>query len=63
MAVSPYLRDSQPDRMHSQGERNDAFVLGSVWLYQVCFLTYHRAGKPLAHIKDHRSFTKADFFD
>lgn len=37
-----------------QGEgRNGAFVLASVWLYQICFLADYRAGKPLAHIKDH----------
>jgi hypothetical protein len=37
-----------------QGEgRNGAFVLSSVWLYQICFLTDYRAGKPLGHIKDH----------
>jgi len=33
--------------------RNGAFVLASVWLYQMCFLADYRAGKPLAHIKDH----------
>ena len=33
--------------------RNSAFVLASVWLYQVCFLEDYRAGKPLAHIKEH----------
>jgi hypothetical protein len=33
--------------------RNGAYVLASVWLYQNCFLANHRAGKPLAHIKDH----------
>ncbi len=33
--------------------RNGAFVLASVWLYQLCFLADYRAGKPLAHIKDH----------
>jgi hypothetical protein len=33
--------------------RNGAFVLASVWLYQVCFLTNYREGKPLACIKDH----------
>lgn len=32
--------------------RNGAFVLASVWLYQMCFLADYRAGKPLAHIKD-----------
>src|SRR2546421_11911121 len=33
--------------------RNGAYVLASVWLYQICFLADYRAGKPLAHIKDH----------
>lgn len=33
--------------------RNGAFVLASVWLYQLCFLADYRAGKPIAHIKDH----------
>lgn len=33
--------------------RNGAFVLASVWLYQVCFLSDYRAGKPLAQIKEH----------
>lgn len=33
--------------------RNGAFVLASVWLYQVCFLDDYREGKPIAHIKDH----------
>ncbi len=33
--------------------RNGAFVLASVWLYQICFLADYREGKPLAHIKDH----------
>ena len=33
--------------------RNGAFVLASVWLYQICFLANYREGKPLAHIKDH----------
>jgi len=33
--------------------RNGAFVLSSVWLYQICLLADYRAGKPLAHIKDH----------
>ena len=32
---------------------NGAFALASVWLYQVCFLVDYRAGKPLAHIKEH----------
>jgi len=33
--------------------RNGAFVLASVWLYQICFLADYRAGKPLAYIKEH----------
>jgi hypothetical protein len=33
--------------------RNGAYVLASVWLYQICFLADYRVGKPLAHIKDH----------
>jgi len=33
--------------------RNGTFVLLSVWLYQICFLVDYRAGKPLAHIKEH----------
>jgi hypothetical protein len=33
--------------------RNGAFVLVNVWLYQVCFLTDYREGKPIAWIKDH----------
>ena len=33
--------------------RNGAFVLANVWLYQVCFLTDYRQGKPAACIKDH----------
>lgn len=33
--------------------RNGAFVLASVWLYQVCFLTDYRAGQPATHVKEH----------
>lgn len=33
--------------------RNGAFVLASVWLYQICFLADYREGKPIAHVKDH----------
>lgn len=33
--------------------RNGAFVLASVWLYQVCFLTEYREGKPATHVKEH----------
>jgi hypothetical protein len=32
--------------------RNGAFVLASVWLYQVCFLVDYREGKPLANVKE-----------
>jgi hypothetical protein len=33
--------------------RNGAFVLASVWIYQICFLTNYREGEPLTNIKDH----------
>lgn len=33
--------------------RNGAFVLASVWVYQIFFLADYRAGKPIGHIKDH----------
>jgi hypothetical protein len=39
-------------RVKGEG-RNGAFVLANVWVYQVCFLTDFRAGKPIACIKDH----------
>lgn len=32
--------------------RNGAFVLANVWVYQICFLTDFREGKPAARIKD-----------
>jgi hypothetical protein len=32
--------------------RNGAYVLASVWLYQVCILADYREGKPLAHVKE-----------
>lgn len=32
--------------------RNGAFVIASVWLYQVIFLSNHRQGRPTAHIKE-----------
>jgi hypothetical protein len=32
--------------------RNGAFVLASVWLYQIIFLNNHRQGRPMAHIKE-----------
>lgn len=33
--------------------RSGAFVLASVWLYQVCFLTEYRKGRPATHVKEH----------
>lgn len=33
--------------------RNGAFVLASVWIYQVCFLTDYRASRPATHVKEH----------
>ena len=33
--------------------RNGAFVLASVWVYQVCFLTEYREGRPATHVKEH----------
>jgi len=32
--------------------RNGAFVLASVWLYQILFLVNYRQGRPVAEIKD-----------
>ena len=32
--------------------RNGVFVLASVWLYQVIFLSNHRQGRPTAHVKE-----------
>ncbi len=32
--------------------RNGDFVLASVWLYQVIFLSNYREGRPTAHIKE-----------
>jgi hypothetical protein len=32
--------------------RNGAFVLASVWLYQIIFLNNYRQGRPMAHIKE-----------
>jgi len=41
-------------KRHGMSEgRNGAFVLASVWLYQICFLADYREGKPLAHIKEY----------
>lgn len=33
-------------------QRNGAFVIASVWLYQIIFLCNYRAGRPVAHIKE-----------
>ncbi len=33
--------------------RNGAFVLSSVWVYQIYFLADYQAGQPIGHIKDH----------
>ena len=33
-------------------KRNGAFVMASVWLYQIIFLCNCRAGRPVAHIKE-----------
>jgi hypothetical protein len=32
--------------------RNGAFVLASVWLYQIICLSNYRQGRPMAHIKE-----------
>lgn len=32
--------------------RNGAFVIASVWLYQIIFLCNYRAGRAVAHIKE-----------
>jgi hypothetical protein len=32
--------------------RNGAFVLASVWLYQIIFLNNYRQGRPMTHIKE-----------
>jgi hypothetical protein len=49
--------DLEQCQVKGQG-RNGAFVLASVWLYQICFLADYREGKPLAHIKDHLDFAR-----
>jgi hypothetical protein len=38
--------------------RNGAFVLASVWMYQVCFLTDYRESKPATHVKDHVDYAR-----
>ena len=38
----------------AKGEgRNGAFVLASVWIYQVCFLSEYREGRAATHVKEH----------
>lgn len=44
--------DLKQCRVRGEG-RNGAFVLASVWIYQICFLDDYRQGKPLARIKEH----------
>jgi hypothetical protein len=47
------IQASELKECQVKGEgRNGAFVLVSVWLYQICFLTNYRAGKPPAYIKE-----------
>jgi hypothetical protein len=43
--------DLKECRVKGEG-RNGAFVLASVWLYQICFLGNYREGKVLAIIKE-----------
>jgi hypothetical protein len=43
--------DLKECRVKGEG-RNGAFVLASVWLYQICFLGNYRKGKALAIIKE-----------
>ena len=31
---------------------NGAFIIASVWLYQIIFLCNYRQGRPVAHIKE-----------
>jgi hypothetical protein len=48
------IQSAELKECKAKGEgRNGAFVLANVWLYQVCFLTDFREGKPIACIKDH----------
>ena len=48
------IQSAELKQCQVKGEgRNGAFVLASVWLYQVCFLENFREGKPFACIKDH----------
>jgi hypothetical protein len=47
------LQSAELKECQVKGEgRNGAFVLANVWLYQICFLTEHRRGKPAACIKE-----------
>jgi len=38
--------------------KNGAFVLASVWLYQIIFLTNHRQQKPLANVKEQVDYAR-----
>jgi len=38
--------------------KNGAFVLASVWLYQILFLTNHRQQKPLANVKEQVDYAR-----
>jgi hypothetical protein len=47
------LQASDLKECQVKGEgRNGAFVLASVWLYQICFLADYREGNPVAQIKE-----------
>lgn len=48
------LQSAELKECKVRGEgRNGAFVLANIWVYQICFLSDYRAGKPIACIKDH----------
>ncbi len=38
--------------------KNGAFVLASVWLYQIIFITNHRQQKPLANVKEQVDYAR-----
>jgi hypothetical protein len=38
--------------------RNGVFVIASVWLYQVVFLSTYRQGRPTAHVKEQVGFAR-----
>jgi hypothetical protein len=48
------IQSSDLKKCKVKGEgKNGAFVLASVWLYQVCYLANHRKGKPRTIVKEH----------